>query len=194
MGHTAGAQQRHTCSRSAHPSSQVCSGGVTDPPRWPSLNPVPFSSPQSQALSHPGQLCLPVLPQAPPSGPGPTWRGRHGLQAGVGTSVVAAAPVPRALRVSLAAHGLAGAGGHRPRGRRAAVGSGLPGAAGRARLLGLRGEGGVSNSGRVPARRERAREGPVRPGEKQQAGRARLRGRLRGSEKTMFLFITAGKK
>lgn len=79
-----------------------------------------------------------AVPQEPsaPRPPGPTWRGRHGLQAGVGTAVVAAAPVARALGVSLAARHLAGAGGQRARGRRAAVGAGLQGGC----PLGLRGE------------------------------------------------------
>jgi hypothetical protein len=105
-------------------SSQVAS-------RWPSLGAALLPRPR------PGARCTalhrPSPPPPCPSRPGParlTWRRRHGLQAGVGAAVVAAAPVPRALGVRLAAGGLAGAGGQRPRGRRAAVGARLPGAGG----------------------------------------------------------------
>lgn len=104
-------------------------------------------------------------PRCPPSPPlrarAPTWRGRHGLQAGVGAAVVAAAPVARALRVGLAARRLARAGGQRARGRRAAVGAGLPGAT---RLLGLWGQGGGQRGGahvRIPAPPAAVRRGRV---------------------------------
>lgn len=56
-----------------------------------------------------------------------TWRRWHSLQAGIGTAIVAAAPVSWALRVSLAARGLAGPWGQCLWGRWAAVCSGLPG-------------------------------------------------------------------
>lgn len=109
------------------------------PPRWSRFKPSCSSS--RAALGR-------TVPRAPPPRlprPGaPTWRGRHGLQAGVGAAVVAAAPVPRALRVSLAARRLAGAGGQRARGRRAAVGSRLSGTAS---LLGLREEGALAGRG-----------------------------------------------
>lgn len=100
------------------------------------------------------------LPEAPPvparlPAPAPTWRGRHGLQAGVGAAVVAAAPVPRALGVGLAARGLAGARGQRARRRRAAVCAGLPGAP---RLLGLRGERASAARTRPPGPRRRPAE------------------------------------
>ena len=63
----------------------------------------------------------------------------------------------RTLGVGLAARRLAGAGGQRARGRGAAVGAGLPESA---RLLGLRGEGGVSGAGRGGrSRRGRGRGG-----------------------------------
>lgn len=111
------------------------------------------AQPRSPGAPHP-------RPPSPRGARAPTWRGRHGLQAGVGTAVVAAAPVPRALGVGLAARRLAGAGGQRARRRRAAVGAGLPGAR---RLLGLRGErasaAGTGDTG-PPAGGERA---PVCP-------------------------------
>lgn len=69
VGHTAGAQQRHTCSRSAHPSSQVRSGGVRDPPRWPSLKPSSFFLSAESGSLPPGTALFTCSPLGPSLGP-----------------------------------------------------------------------------------------------------------------------------
>lgn len=113
-------------------------------PGGPGLSPATFfpvgTSGQGRTL-HLGAPPRPQLPRART----PTWRGRHGLQAGICTAVVTAAPLPRALRVGLAAHRLAGVGGQRARGRRAAVRAGLLGAAS---FLALQREGSISGAQR----------------------------------------------
>lgn len=129
----------------------------------------------------------------PPPFPGarvPTWRGRHGLQAGVGTAVVAAAPVPRALGVGLAARHLAGAGGQRARRRRTAVGAGLPGAG---RLLGLRGERGQRRGAGAGPRGGRSPLSPpvaARAACTLASACARVCGRTHTETHTLFLCIS----
>ena len=122
----------------------ACSWSAMFPfPRWPRFKPSCSAVRQSQAGPSPRGAGPPTPPVPCPVCPHPglgehTWRGRHGLQAGVGAAVVAAAPVSWALGVGLAACGLAGTRGQRARGRRAAVCTGLTGAA---CLFGLQGEG-----------------------------------------------------
>lgn len=124
----------------------ACSRGAMLPfPRWPRFKPSCSAVRQSQAGQFPRGAGpqprpgpYPISPVPHPSLGEPTWRGRHGLQAGVGAAVVAAAPVSWALGVGLAACSLAGTRGQRAWGRRAAVRAGLTGAA---HLFGLRGEG-----------------------------------------------------